>query len=201
MNCDWIAGWYQTFELLAFGRALERCRREYLKDVSDARRVLILGDGDGRFTAEFLRCNETAQVESIDASARMIELAQERAGCDRVRFRIGDARTAEFTGAYDLVVTHFFLDCFTTEDLDRLIERVTEYCEPDARWLISEFRSPSIAARVLIRFMYFCFWLTTGITVTRLPEYTDLLTRREFKLQQRQAALRGLLVSELWQRG
>jgi len=57
MNCDGIARWYRALEYLVFGRALERRRFEYLNDMADARHVLILGDGDGRFTAEFVRRN------------------------------------------------------------------------------------------------------------------------------------------------
>ncbi len=93
MNCDGIARWYRVLEYVVFGRALEGRRVEYLNDVADARRVLILGDGDGRFTAEFVRRNSRATVESVDLSGRMIEMAAKRVeGCStNVRFRVGDA--------------------------------------------------------------------------------------------------------------
>jgi ubiquinone/menaquinone biosynthesis C-methylase UbiE len=206
MNCDRIARSYRAFEYLAFGRALERRRFGYIKDVSEAKRVLILGDGDGRFTAEFLKWNKGARVESIDSSGRMLALARARlddAAAERVQFRVGDARTVDLAGTYDLVVTHFFLDCFTDAEAARLIERMAGFCEPGARWLISEFRLPRasvrrLAAKALIRFMYFCFRLTTGLKVTRLPDYEPLLEKSGFALQKRQKALGGMLVSEIW---
>jgi SAM-dependent methyltransferase len=80
MNCDRIAWCYWYLEYLVFGRVLERRRLEYLDDAADARSVLILGDGDGRFAAEFVRRNPRAVVESIDVSARMVALARGRVG-------------------------------------------------------------------------------------------------------------------------
>ena len=56
--------------------------------VADARSVLILGDGDGRFTAEFVKRNPVAVVDSVDLSRRMLELAEGRIGMrGNVRFR------------------------------------------------------------------------------------------------------------------
>ncbi len=203
MNCDRIARWYQFLEYLAFGRALQRRRVEYLELVGDARSILILGDGDGRFTAEYVTRNPAALVESVDLSKRMLELAAARVAHYKVRFRLGDARTIELEGKYDLVVTHFFLDCFTEEELGDLMARVSNCCVPDARWLVSEFRLPDngfrrLAARALIRVMYFFFWAITGLEVTRLPDYSPLLTLNGFRIASRHVATGGLLVSELW---
>jgi ubiquinone/menaquinone biosynthesis C-methylase UbiE len=203
MNSDPIARWYQLFEYLVFGRALQRRRLEFLKEVADVRSVLILGDGDGRFTAEFVKQNPQAVVESVDSSARMLQLAERRVGSANVQFRVGDARTIALSGKYDLVVTHFFLDCFTNEELDKLVERITGRCMPNARWLVSEFGLPlagvpRFAARALIRIMYFFFRVLTGLRVTHLPNYAPVLARNGFQIMQRQTAAGGLLISELF---
>jgi len=208
MNCDGIARWYWALEYLAFGRALERRRLEYLNDVADARHVLILGDGDGRFTAEFVRKNSGATVESVDLSGRMIAIASKRVAgfSTNVRFRVGDARSIAFEGRYDLVVTHFFLDCFRNDELLGLVERVAQSCDAGARWVISEFGLPESGlertlAWALVRFMYFCFWLTTGLGVKQLPDYARALEKHGFQVVRRRAVLGGLLVSEIRERG
>jgi SAM-dependent methyltransferase len=204
MDCDGIARWYRFFEYFAFGRALERRRLEYLEAVADARSVLILGDGDGRFTAEFVKRNPRAAVQFVDLSSKMVELAKcrvsETAG---VRFRVGDARTIALDGNYDLVVSHFFLDCFTESELAELVATISACCVPGARWLVSEFGLPAggvgrFAARVLIRVMYFFFWVVTGLKVTRLPAYAPVLARNGFQMVRRQTAVGGLLMSELF---
>jgi ubiquinone/menaquinone biosynthesis C-methylase UbiE len=206
VNCDRIARWYRFFEYLVFGRALERRRLAYMREVADARRVLIFGDGDGRFTAEFVERNPGAAVEFVDLSSKMVGLARRRIGSlSQVRFRVGDARTISLEGKYDLVVTHFFLDCFTEEELERLVGRVSECCEEGARWLVSEFALPEawagrMAARALIRVMYFFFWRVTGLAVTQLPNYARVLAGNGFQLTRRSATVGGLLVSEMWER-
>ena len=57
MNCDLIAPHYWWIERLGMGRALERRRRWFLPEIGNARRALVLGDGDGRFLRELLRRN------------------------------------------------------------------------------------------------------------------------------------------------
>ena len=100
MNCDRIARWYRWIEYAGFGRALEQRREAFLKDVSDARRILALGDGDGRALAALLEAAPHACVDYIDVSARMLELARARAGSERVNYRCEDARTAALPWAF-----------------------------------------------------------------------------------------------------
>src|SRR5579884_25684 len=158
VNCDRIARAYRWFEYAAFGRELERRRFRYLSEVASAKRALILGDGDGRFLARFSRISE-ASVEYVDSSKRMLQLAGARAGCGRTAYRHGDARALEFEShGFDLIVTHFFLDCFDSPDLERLIARLQEVACPGALWLVSEFREPVWAAP-LIRALYLFFRL------------------------------------------
>ena len=209
MNCDRIARWYRFLEHLVFGRALERRRFEYLDQVAGLRRVLMLGDGDGRFTAEFVKRNPSAEVDSVELSPGMLALARKRVehelSAARVRFFPADARTIELPGQYDLIVTHFFLDCFTESELQGLVARISKLCSPGGRWLISEFSLPStglrrVAAGALIQVMYRLFRMATGLKVNRLPQYAPVLAAHGFRMTQLRSAAGGLLVSELWER-
>lgn len=203
MNFDGIAPWYRTFEYLAFGGSLQRARLQFIDYTKTARRVLILGDGDGRFTAEFVNQNPEAAVDSVDLSERMIELAKRRMPGADVRFFVNDARTVSLPGVYDLIVTHFFLDCFTQQDCEALVKKVAQHCTPNAKWLVSEFRVPASgvgkwAARETVRFMYFFFSVLTGLTVTQLPNYGTALEQSGFRITHRQTILAGFVVAEMW---
>lgn len=197
MDCDRISRWYRWFEYAGFGPALERRREAFLPEVADARRVLALGDGDGRALAALLAAAPIAGVDYIDVSARMLELARARAGTERVSYRHDDARTAPLPAAeYDLLVTHFFLDCFDEADLEPLLARLADASTPQARWLISEFRGNGW----LVRSLYFFFGITTGLRTRRLVDHHPLLESRGFRLMRYEIAWRGLLASELWVR-
>lgn len=205
MNCDSIARAYRWMEYIVFGRALERCRTRFLSSIDQAERVLMLGDGDGRFLASYLRANPHGRVDCVDASREMLRLARERAAkipgaLDRVRFIHADARDLLPDAAYDLIVTHFFLDCLAEAEVKALASR---FAHPDTRWLNSEFRIPdgpiaSTVGSALIRVMYQFFSATTGLQTRCLPCHRDILTRQGFRLQQEMRSLKGLLVSELW---
>ncbi len=210
MNCDFIARWYRWLEYLAFGKALERRRREYLDEAANAGSVLILGDGDGRFTAELLR-RSAALIDSVDLSPRMLSLAQGRIrehkpNGTRLRFHQGDARTMKLPPKkYDLIVSHFFLDCFTPDELPVLIARISHAAGPQARWLISEFGVPStgirrVAGAFLIKVMYWFFRALTGLKARRLPDYSTSLSLHGFRRVRHRSTADGFLVSELWER-
>ena len=199
MNCDRIARYYRWLEYLSFGRELERRRFRYLADVVDARSALILGGGDGRFLARLTRTSR-ARIHYIDSSARMLELARERASNARVRWELADARQAGLAPAqYDLIVAHFFLDCFEDHDAARLIERVAAAAQPRARWLISEFR-PAPWSAPATRALYLFFRAATGLKTRRLMDHRPWLIRNGFRLEREERSYFGWLASELWAR-
>lgn len=200
MNCDPIARWYRWLEYIGFGKALERRRLAFLHDVADARRALVLGEGDGRFLVFLVEQNRGASIDYVDLSGRMLELARARAG-DRVQYFHANALTFPLPEAeYDLIVTNFFLDCFEESDQAALIERVARAARGDARWLISEFRQPAAWARGVVGLLYLFFRVTTGLRTARLADHRPMLQRCGFRMIKEERARFGLLASELWVR-
>lgn len=205
-NFDRLARAYRWMELASFGPWLQRCRCTFLGSLADFRRAVIIGDGDGRFTARLLRENPAIQIEAIDASAAMLSALLRRAGADagRVHTTCTDARLWQPANqTYDLAVTHFFLDCLASEEVQSLATAVRTTLTPNARWLISEFAVPDgsygrFFARPLIRAMYWAFGQLTGLKVRTLPDYRSALCSSGFVLDHQRRWLGGLLVSELW---
>jgi len=218
VNCDPIARWYRWLEYAGFGGELERRRYRFLPEIADARRVLILGEGDGRFLAKLVEQARKVGIEDyefdyVDLSGRMLQLARERAGTEGVTYHQADALTIPLPRArYDLIVTHFLLDCFEQADAERLIARLADAARPESRWVVSEFREQSqglrgfrvalrgIWAWVWLRGLYFFFRITTGLVTQRVADYHPILERYGFRLAQSEDARFGLLGSELWAR-
>jgi ubiquinone/menaquinone biosynthesis C-methylase UbiE len=208
MNCDPIARAYRWFEYAAFGKTLERCRTHFLNLVDDRQHALMLGDGDGRFLANYLRQNVHGLVDSVDVSRKMQDLSRDRAaaipgGLARVRFVQADARKLNGAANYDLVVSHFFLDCLSEEEIEALTRQVRLVAEPNVLWLISEFKIPTGAfklpvAAALIRVMYEFFAHASKLEPRRLPDYRSVLERCGFDMREEYRRLGGFVVSELW---
>ncbi len=209
-NFDRLAPLYRWMEALSFGPWLWWCRCAFMSQMLQARRALTFGDGDGRFTARLLRENPAIEVSAIDASPAMLAMLRRRAvrNATRLRTEVADARTWTPTGvnsaSYDLVYTHFFLDCLTEDDIRRLAARVRPLMAQAGIWVVSEFAIPegwmgSIVARPLVSFLYGSFGLLTGLSVRSLPDHGLALRQTGFALRQRRAWLMGLLVSEVWE--
>ena len=202
-----IARIYKWMEWLSFGPLLGRCRRAFLHQMASRHHALVIGDGDGRFTASLLHTNPIVQIEAVDASQAMLHELLHRAGPHkaRVRTHIADARQWQppAHARYDLVATHFFLDCLTSGEITTLAKSIRPALKPNALWVISEFGLPDgrfgrLFARTLIAFLYQAFALLTGLKVRRLPDYGAALRESGWKLLDRRRFFRGLLISEVW---
>jgi len=208
-NFDPLARPYRWLEYLTFGPFLWRCRIHFLPHLAGCRSALVLGDGDGRFTARLLRDNPQIHIHAVDASPRMIALLQRNAKPDFacLTTEVADLRLwkpAE-SPRYDLIVTHFFLDCLTTEEITALARSLTPAVAPGGFWLVSEFTIPPTAfgravAMPLVAILYRAFRLFTGLRPQSLPGYACALTASGWTIQSQRPHLRGLLLSQLWQR-
>ena len=210
MNCDGIAPYYEMLERASFGNRLRRTRTAFLTEVCGARRALLCGGGDGRFLVRLLQADRNVRVDYVDLSAEMVKIAQRRVGAmgqessERVRFLVGDVRdVVAATGKYDLIVTHFFLDCFSERELGEIVRRLRGCAAPGAKWLVSEFHEVEtpvgrVWSRALISGMYGAFRVVTGLRVAKLPDYEAALVRGGFRMQEARKLLGGLLRASLW---
>jgi SAM-dependent methyltransferase len=208
VNFDPVARLYRWTEYLSFGPMLERCRETYLARLTEARRALVLGDGDGRFLARLLAVNPGLTVDVVDSSRRMLRVLESRVESrigsrQRINLYHADALAWEPAGNYDLIVTHFFLDCFLPEQLDQLIDRVLPHAAPGAKWVISEFAVPANPwlaplAAALIALLYRIFFTLTNLPVRLLPDYCSALRDRGLLLHDQHSHLAGLLCAQLW---
>jgi len=211
-NFDRIARPYRLLEYLTLGRALERCRFHFLPHLRTLAptRILALGDGDGRFLARLLQQNPQAQADAVDTSATMLSLLTARCqttGIASNRLETHQTSALAFTQStpaapYDLIVTHFFLDCLTQPELNQLATQLRPVLTPGALWLLSDFRIPTgpaaLLAKLLVRTLYLAFRTLTGLRTSTLPDHETTLTQAGFTRLNQHLSLAGILTTELW---
>lgn len=205
---DRVAVPYRWLEYLAFGQALVHCRNHYIPRLSGCRRALVLGDGDGRFLAQLFAAHPQLSADAVDLSPAMLELLRQRAhaahptASGRLHTSVADARAFTPDRTYDLVVSHFFLDCLAQAELEELTARLRPHLAPGALWLVSDFRLPRgmlhLPAYVLVRLLYFGFRILTGLRTTKLPDHARPLMSAGFHQTARHLTLGGILTTELW---
>lgn len=209
-NFDRLAKVYRSLEFLAFGSALERARFCFLARVGDCRDILVLGEGDGRCLAQLMVAAPQARIHCVDASGAMLAQAAARAARGnvngRVTFEKADVFSARFPpGHYDAVVTLFFLDCFSAEQVAALVAQVGASLRPGALWLWADFILPPrgwsrLRARLLLAGLYAFFRWETGLRVSSLPPSEQILGAAGFSIAESRDFQRGFIRSAVLKR-
>ena len=212
MSFDLLAPWYRTLEWITFGDDLQRCRVACLREIDAPRCALIVGEGNGRFLCELLRIAPAVEIDCIDASQRMLQLARKRVEdqlpghAKRVRFLHQDITSwAAPERRYDLLVTHFVLDCFPEPVLAGIVKKLARSAMNDANWLLADFcvppdRMARLRAHSWLAAMYFFFRITARIEASELIDPTPFMRAEGFALARQHFFRRGMLKSEIWRR-
>lgn len=211
MSFDALAPHYRWMEVVLAGNKLQRCRTAFLDPVIRADEILILGEGNGRFLAECRRRIPSAQITVVDASARMLTEARRRlsrAGLDDGNLEFVHADALKWTPAesrFDLIVTHFFLDCFSPAQLERVVGALSRAARREATWLLADFQVPArgirrYRARMIHALMYVFFRTVTGLSARAVTPPDETFHRHGFRLEERRTSEWGLLHSDLWRR-
>jgi ubiquinone/menaquinone biosynthesis C-methylase UbiE len=191
MNFDRVAPHYRRLETVTFGSALEKSRNYWVRKVSRPKRALIVGEGNGRFLCELLRVHPGIEVDCVDASLRMLEVARARvrrlhpASYRFVRFIQSDVLAWSPSDSYDLMVTHFFLDCFNEKQLRSVVSNLASAARENSIWLIADFTVPlEVFARAhamfWLRTMYAFFRVTAQLENKRLVDPRRYLEAERF---------------------
>ncbi|PTX92507.1 class I SAM-dependent methyltransferase [Opitutus sp. ER46] len=204
---DPLARSYRTLEFLAFGADLERVRFCQLHRLAGARRILVLGEGDGRCLARLLEIAPDATIDCVDLSAAMLRRAEARLSAEarrRVTFSCADARTVALRrSGYDGVVTFFFLDCLLPEEMSALVSRLAQHLAPGGLWLWGDFNLPASGwrrwrATAWLTLLYAFFRWQTGLRVRQLPDAEAALTAAGLHVEASRSFQHGLLRSAVY---
>lgn len=211
MNFDRIAPCYQLIETVTAGSAVQSCRMTFFPCLENARDILLLGEGNGRFLVELLKRWPDKHVTIVESSARMLQLQDQRLRrndidpdtVERIHADVREWRPPE--KHFDAIVTNFFLDCFRPGELPTLIESIARSAKPGALWLVTDFAKPrqflrGLRASVILGVMYGFFRLTTQLDARQLTPPDQFLEDAGFTLRERTNQSWGLMHADLWLR-
>ena len=211
MNFDRLAAHYHWMEKIFAGELMQRCRTTFLAHTKDRRHALLVGEGPGKFLVELLRANPQIQITCVEQCEGMIQQARQRLASEqldeaRVSFQQMDVLVwIPPAGKFDLVVTNFFLDCFSAEQLQKLIPRLAGSATTEAIWLLADFRVPERGwrrwrASAILASLYLFFKLMTSLSANWLTPPDNFLAKAGFKLSDRRLLSFGFAHADLWRR-
>ncbi len=231
---DRLSASYHALEWLVFGGQLQRARTALIDQLPAWQQLLILGDGDGRLLEQLYiyRRNLARRgavrtsgatvapwsITSVDFSSAMLQQQRSRlaavvskqpcsdAWAGVVRFEQRDALSyAPQRQAFDVVVTPFFLDCFSPAELSEHLPLWLTGLRDDGVYLYVDFTYPRAPwqrprARLLLWAMHLFFARQTGLGNSQLVDCQPLLQRNAMRLAAERISSHGMLVAQTWRR-
>jgi SAM-dependent methyltransferase len=205
---DRLAPCYRWLEYAAFGSQLQAARVSMLDRLPSVENALVLGDGDGRFLQQFCCAQPACRVTSVDQSGRMLQLQRRRLKAVDPRpcasFMQSDA--TEYRpekDQWDLLVTAFFLDCFTEDQLSDLLPNWLAGVRPGGFLYYVDFSRPNsgwrrFRADCYLGWMHWMFRWTTGLPNRRLIDLDAVLARQPISLIATEEFSQGLIQARLY---
>lgn len=195
---DTIAFAYDQLTRIVFGRAIARSQLQFLQLLGKCKRVLVLGGGTGWWMNDFLLANPDTRITFIDASEKMIRLAESKLQVkDRVDFIHGTHQSIP-DEKYDAVVLFYFMDLFTNEELAPLIQTIKRKINTQGVWLVSDFVNHQPWHATLLKVMYTFFNLVTGLPAFSLPEWQLHLRKQGLKQSEHITFYKGFIYSSVY---
>ena len=209
MNFDLIAKHYNWMEKIIFRSDLEKVRRMNLALVKNAKSILLLGDGDGRFLEQVSLMGTDAFIVSVDSSAKMIDLSKRKLEKSALNVEFNCTKIEDFQPIEsfkpDLIIAHFFLDCFTHDEVKLIIDRVSEWAAVNAKFVISDFSITKktsfnrIYQKMLTSIMISFFRLFCGISTRFLPNIPKIMTSQGWNCLSQESLKSEFINSWVWQ--
>lgn len=197
---DLIAKPYAALERICLSNTLEKARFTCLPFLTDRQRMLLIGDGDGRFSSAILAQNQALQIDSIDISPSMLALAKKRAAQNANRLNTIHANAFEHIypeSHYDCIGLHFSLDCFSQPEIESLLPKLEASLQAGGILAYSDFQEVTYWHRSAVWFLYKAFRLTTGLSAQSLPSVN---WSNELRLRKRKEFAGKLVFSEVRQK-
>ena len=234
---DRLSGFYRWIEWIGMGSDLMHARTALLPELHAAKRILVLGDGDGRLLAALATSQPDAHITSVDHSPKMLDLQRTRVqgvgAEERVEFVCADATAIIFEGgktavskptglsssldsrfsedsqtfalgSYDLLVTAFFLDCFSQKQIDVLLPGLLGAVRPGGQFYFVDFIEPTkgyrrVRAQILLAIMHLFFRWQTGLRNTRLVDVPSQIDQLGWQFSKHQSHSKQLITARIYE--
>ena len=210
VNFDYIAPYYSLGEKYFFGEKLNFHRRLFPHTLRTSNKVLLLGEGRGKFLQYLLKENNSCEITIIESSKRMAEsiynLIPRR---DRFRVEIKNISVNHYKSdhKFDLICSFFFWDCFSEYQLNRYIPLMVDLLGNKGYWHNADFVDHSkincyqtLKNFIFIRSLYLFFNYTTGLDVKTVFPVCSLILKSNMRLIHSVESSNNLLKSDLFRK-
>jgi len=184
-NYDKVAGFYDKLSKLVFGRAIINAQVCLLPYIPAGSEVLIVGGGTGWILEEMSKIHSSGlKITYVEISENMLEISRSRNyGGNEVLFVHASVLDFKPVGQYDIVLTPFLFDNFTTDTATQVFTHLHALLRPGGRWLFVDFTDTPVWWQwLLLRTMYLFFGLFSHVEATGLPPVKALFKAGHYRV-------------------
>lgn len=175
MNYNFIAPYYHSLSKFIFLNRQHQAHFLILKHLKKGDKILWVGGGGGKFIPELEKLNLNLEIDYIDFSSRMIDLAKkERTLKLKINFIVADIFDFETDKKYDVVISSFLFDHFDQDKAEKLFLQLNEYMKSKGIWFYIDFNQNQEAwQRIVTNLMFVFFRVVINLEINQLPKMRD----------------------------
>lgn len=208
-----IAPYYDALARLVFGNTIDQAQKAFFSLIPKGSSVLIVGGGTGRILVDLIKKRGPGHITFIEASSAMLHSAEKRfqhldhtlTSQVEMRFIHGTEKEIPPDQHYDILMTFFLLDLYTTQEAKFLSFKLSQHLKPSGSWLFADFCVDGNSFRQywqkgLLRIMYTFFHLTTNLQTTGLPDYQQIFSALGYFPVQQKYYYKNFIVSAIYRK-
>ena len=202
-NYDNIAPFYDLLSHLVFGNYISQAVRFLVNAIPANSSVLIIGGGTGQILEEISKKYISGlQITYVELSKKMISLSKKRStGDNSVVFINQSISDFTFYQQFDVVITPFLFDNFSTRTTKVFFNKIDSLLKPFGFWLLADFQlseKNNLWQKLLLRIMYFFFRFLCGIEASHLPDTASLFKHYKYQLVSKQTFYGKFIYSSVY---
>ncbi len=172
MNYNFIAPYYHSLSQLIFLNRQHQAHFVILKHLKENDKILWVGGGAGKFIAEIEKLNLKLEIDYVDFSSGMIDLAQkEKTSHLNINFIGAYIFDFETDKKYDVVMTTFLFDHFNQPKAEELFNQLNSYLKVGGLWFYVDFvQNQKGWQKSVTNVMLSFFRIVIGLDISQLPK-------------------------------
>lgn len=199
-NYNSIAPFYDLLSKAVFGDAIINAQKFFLAEIPAKSTVLIVGGGTGWILEEIAKVHsEGLLIVYVEPSEKMISMSGKRnKGFNKVIFINETVQEAELYNHFDIVITSFLFDNFSSNTLHQVFQKINRHLVSGALWLFADFQQLKkrvLWQTLLLKVMYLFFKLVCGIEANKLPDTAALFYQYNYKSVSSKTFFRNFIFS------
>ncbi|WP_282628437.1 class I SAM-dependent methyltransferase [Empedobacter sedimenti] len=196
MNYNFIAPYYHSLSQLIFLNRQHQAHFLVLKHLKNDDKILWVGGGAGKLITELEKLNLKLEIDYVDFSSKMIELAKKETVSNlEINFIVADIFDYKTDEKYDVVITSFLFDHFNQTKAEELFFQLNSYLKTKGLWFYVDFvENQKTWQKGITNLMLRFFRVVIKLDIDQLPKLRALFFD-DYKLIEQKNYFKKYIVS------